>query len=225
MKRRRNRINEILSKRKHAKHISNNNDVGDVYRDIANAAYSEEREIHGYEVVEDNKDWNVRLYRNGSKYVISHRGTASLQDAKTDVSLATGKFLSTDLYKNRVDITKNMLSSLPKDATVDIVGHSLGGTSATFALNDPDINARVGKVHAYNPGTSPFWKSRKDWKGDDSKLHVQTSTGDLVSGFSFPGEKTRVNDLKVGRILKRLAFGPSLIGGLISVGLEAHTIS
>jgi pimeloyl-ACP methyl ester carboxylesterase len=141
-------------------------------------------------------DAGVGLYYDSEKdtYVVAHRGTWELKDAIADTHLISGTLLNTEFFKRRVDATLESLRLVPAGKPVILTGHSLGGTTATYALNNDSIDARVSRVVTYNPGSSPFMRPNTSFRGSDpSKVLNIRRTPDVVSAFATPGRTITSN--------------------------------
>lgn len=206
IKRHRAKITEIVQRKRQAREEARVDFETDLQQLAAVGAYDKEnREQSGFEVVQSTPDGGVKLYKKGDSYVIAHRGTANVQDVGTDYSLLKGDYLKTDSYKERLEATKELMGLVPDDAKVYMTGHSMGGTSSTFALNDKEINRRVEKVVVYNPGSSPFWDSTSEFTGDLKKVKIIRKTTDPVSAWNFPGMRQEVGASKT-KILRNISF-------------------
>lgn len=92
-------------------------------------------------------------------YYIAHRGTATLRDLHTDFLLGIG--VKKDEFKQREQYTLDAIRSIREkdpNAVIRLTGHSLGGTTVNYAMQNPAIGDEVDKAYAYNMGTSPFFK-------------------------------------------------------------------
>ena len=163
----------------------------DIALELATHAYKdpEIQQHKSAHLIANDKNTNVRLYEQNGTYFITHRGTKSLSDVGTDVSLLQGKLLDTDVYKNRLKTTKQFAELVPEHAKLYLTGHSLGATTAAFTLNDPILNQRVTSVIAANPGTSPLFDANKAFTGNQDKIMKISRSGDPISRFSFPGRR------------------------------------
>ena len=104
-----------------------------------------------------------------------HRGTAGLDDVRTDLSLAMNRLEYTQRYQSSLERSHQSAAQHGKHRRVVEVGHSLGGTLAE------DIGIRLGHESvAFNKGTTPF----KTYEGVNRNRHQSYSrSGDAISQF------------------------------------------
>lgn len=184
-------------KRSDAEQIDVGVEFGDEREAATTLAYDSDikigDEISGFKVIADYD--GVRLLQKGDQYIISHRGTrkTSFSDISTDANLALGRLLYDREYLRRVEATRDLVTSLPADANITLVGHSLGGTTAVYALNDPIINDRISNVTVFNPGTTYDFLAPR-FTGTEDKVKVIVNERDPIRFGTLPGEKISAID-------------------------------
>jgi hypothetical protein len=171
----------------------------EIYRQFSQTAYNEVQDTPpaGYQFVSSGADDTVRLYQNDDEYIITHRGTVltNPNDYRSDVNLALGNLLNDPQFQERQAVTKSMLEDIPDSADVRLVGHSLGGTTALYAMNDPDINSRVDQVVTFNLGTTIGILS-PTFTGDVDKILNVKKPSDPISNRRAPGKTRFVEEKK-----------------------------
>lgn len=132
--------------------------------------------------------------RNNGEFVIAHRGTVptNKEDLKADASIASGKIHRNELFRDRATITrqfaeqaKSIASEKGRDARIHYTGHSLGGSTVTYALHTSEnLGDTFGEAHVYNMGSTPtqgrFKYKRKADYGRNGITHHHVR-GDVIS--------------------------------------------
>ena len=91
--------------------------------------------VYDYEL--SNKEDAVYHNPKDNKLLIAYRGTANLDDTKTDASLAFGELRNTKRYDRSIATYDNARSKYSGSKTT-VVGHSLGGSLASAIGRDDD---------------------------------------------------------------------------------------
>lgn len=169
------------------------------YAILASFAYKPEppAQILDYQLISNNRE--VQLYMDGSEYIYSIKGTNTLRDVATDISVFFDTLHTTAHYKRvKRYFTENVL---PKKGNkkITVVGHSLGGSLAIELLNE--FTTDIDKVYGYNVGTgvARFLKSNilnvfsgllsgtegvRKYKEMQGKMRLFTTTLDPLSILS-----------------------------------------
>jgi len=133
----------------------------------------------------------VAHFSKNGNHVVSVKGTNFLNadDVASDAAIATGTTNSDKQFKNRRKTIKKIYKSIPKEDSVTLASHSLGGSIVTSAMaKSKSIRDRTTEAHTFNPGyTKAFHKEittnldKKVRKELQSKLNQHTIRGDIVS--------------------------------------------
>lgn len=121
-----------------------------VYAHAARDVYAapEARSGRGYR--RDLSTAETAVYeRAGARPLVAFRGSANLDDAKTDAALALGQLKSTARWKRSREELARVRAALGDD--FEAVGHSLGGTLAAAHADEHNMHATV-----FNPGATAF---------------------------------------------------------------------
>jgi len=118
-----------------------------------------------------NKEDAVYHNPKDNKLLIAYRGTANLDDAKTDASLAFGELRNTKRY-DRSENTYHKAKSKYNGSNTTLVGHSLGGSLASAIGRDSDSIISFNKGNGLIPSTATKTKS------NEKSYRIK---GDLVS--------------------------------------------
>jgi len=110
-----------------------------------------------------------------NKLVMSVRGTASLDDVKTDFEMLRGRLKDTDRYK-RADTSLKKAKEKYSGYDTTITGHSLGSAISSRIASGND------KVISYNKAEVGGKKNKKEISIRDS--------GDIISGLGMFGSHT-----------------------------------
>ena len=135
-----------------------------------------------------------------NQIVLSIRGTkpSSVDDLKADGMILMGMLRYSGRYKNALKKIKQLIR-VKKEASLIVVGHSLGGSIALELAKDPAVFRAVNMFYCYNPGFTPadamasLTKSGKDRNKIKQKVKIYTTGArDLISAFSglHPSAKT-----------------------------------
>jgi hypothetical protein len=146
----------------------------------------------GYELDEANTDKDVLTAKRGNNIHINYTGTNvnSPRDIISDVALATGVQRINPQFKERRQITRQIMRKYGDDKDYSLGGHSLGGSIALDTLKQSkSIRDRTQVAHVFNPGyTLPFHNSikvdKKVKRQLDTKVNIHRVKGDIVSAHA-----------------------------------------
>ena len=197
---------------------------GDIpFATAARSAYSNQDPPDGYTLANDFD--GVRVFeRNGTgsekHFIIAHRGSENLRDIKSDAMLALGKYSS--VYEARLKMTGKAIRAIRKkfpNAKIYMAGHSLGGTTANYAMRDKYVQNNVDQTVVFNMGASPLLPQPL---APDTQHY--SARGDVVSLFASSTER-KFNTPK--SIINTVAtIGNPMVSvptGLLAV-IKAHSI-
>eukprot|EP00965_Chrysotila_dentata_P125227 4140244-Pleurochrysis_carterae.AAC.8 len=109
-----------------------------------------------------------------SEIIVSLRGTSvfNTEDLALDARIAAGKSLeNTDRYLEALDVVGSLRSQYP-EASLSVVGHSLGGTIAEELTRKEQVRSYV-----FNEGSSPMsWLTEEDDTSIDKTTHSNMTT-------------------------------------------------
>lgn len=154
--------------------------ASDVYKPV------NERKLRGLIPELSNDEIAVYASEGNQPALVALRGSANLDDAKTDGHLALGRLRKTDRWKRtaaHLDHVRNTLGN-----NFDLTGHSLAGSLALeYARDHPEL-----RTIAYNPGASiPDVIGAARTLPDNARVY--SSAGDVVSALS----SARVGDVRI----------------------------
>lgn len=129
---------------------------------------------------------HTTVYKNtkDNRIVVAYRGTqvSDFSDMSTDLAIALGaENISKRFRKHKRDF-QNITAHYGDDKDYVVVGHSLGGSIASFITNEFDD---VSEAHVFNPGSgiSSLRErvSSKDSSDLNNRLHRHFMVGDPIS--------------------------------------------
>jgi len=174
-----------------------------IIKDMVQNSYNDPNEFVRW----NDEELGVRVYELGeNEFLITHRGTSLNRgnDLKADISIALGFYKSNDLFNDRLKATKTIIENIKKDnpdVKIIIGGHSLGGKTAEFSLQDEYIfnNVEHGEL---------FSVFRPQIEND--KVDYNRISGDILS----TGPATKKN---------KIGFWPTRFG-TIARAVYGHSI-
>ncbi len=132
-----------------------------------------DKHLGNYVYDTDLSNDETAIYHNPmeNKLLIGYRGTANLDDAKTDATLPFGELRNTKRY-DRSKATYDNARSKYSGSKTTVVGHSLGGSLASAIGRDDD------DIVSFNKGNSLIPSSATKTKKNEKSYRIK---GDLVS--------------------------------------------
>lgn len=190
----------------------NKDDIYAIFSDAAYQPLAKSEEIakkHGYSVDPDLSTPDATTFVKDGRAIVAYRGTSQLRDLVPDLHIAIGS----RKHKRFDDAEELARRAAKKYKTVDVAGHSLGGTQALHVNDKLGLNA-----HVFNPGATLGDKVKRP------NVRVVRDNKDVISaGLSVPsGQEARVNT-KSSSILDKALSAASPMGVIRSLW-RAHSI-
>jgi len=166
-------------------------------RDVAKAAYTHDKNVQGYTLVEGLSTPETAVYVNASNKhaIIGVRGTVNARDVWTDVSIARGTLGKSARYARTsrdIEVAHEALAGY----NVSITGHSLGGS----LVNEYTARNASMRGASFNSGYAVPW--RRQTRGDrvDRDYAEYINRNDFVSaGAMFRGSRSYQRRYSNGR--------------------------
>lgn len=143
----------------------------------------------GYET--KSIDRGVAHFQKDDHNVLSIKGTnpTNFRDLASDLKIGIGLTSKDKQFKERKKKVKKILKTIPKEQSVNISGHSLGGSIATSMMaQSKSIRDKVDKVDNFNTGYTKAFHAeiKKDItpavrKELNSKITHHVVSGDVIS--------------------------------------------
>ena len=159
----------------------------------------------GYEVASITKG-TAHYKNNKGNHVVSLKGTNPLnvKDLISDFKLGVGLQHHDEQFKGRKKAVKAIYKTIPDKETINLTGHSLGGSVATNVLAESgSIRDRTKKAHLFNTGyTKKFHNSLSTNLDSDErkllnkKITHHHNTTDIISKDLQAGSIGSVNKYK-----------------------------
>jgi len=133
----------------------------------------------------------IKIYQNGTSYLIAVRGTADARDVASWASVAANKLSGKDRYKEDYKIVTDFVAKHPSPpASYYLTGHSLGSAIALQLRRDiPALNVAPGT--AFNGALQPI-----DLLKPDARFHEVYASRDplyLAEGHFYRNHEVKEN--------------------------------
>jgi len=152
----------------------------------------------GYKIDKKLSLYDIMVFYNNKKnnYYIVHRGTqprsrTGVADLFTDAKLfLTGK---SQRMENRLDETEDIIKLIKRknpDATISLGGHSLGGTTSSYAMTSPYVLNNVNELitlNAFYGGLFDIYQNNMNELNDEDIMKLNEKSthhrmeGDIIS--------------------------------------------
>jgi hypothetical protein len=123
-----------------------------LHANISQQAYNKTRDddVQGYDYIQQLSNRDSVVYINSITHhvIIGFKGTNSASDIVPDLAILSGTVGLSPHFKRAVELYDKVHSMFPP-FTIDLTGHSLGGTIAEYVNKQRHIS---GKVVNFNPG-------------------------------------------------------------------------
>ena len=149
--------------------------------------------ITGYELhPSSNHQRGVFINKDKKDIVVSHRGTntSSKSNLISDIAIGFGTQGSTERFQRAVRKDKKIKKMFP-DHTIQITGHSLGGTIGAQSSKENNIRGIFYNIGSGIPSLSTILSQRQ--KKDDNITHYSTN----YDPISIQSKKFNINQVRV----------------------------
>ena len=170
-----------------------------------------------------NPDIATYKHKSLNHFIIAHRGTdigssTIGKQLKADFKILIGDKKSDTLHRQRAKRTEEIIRKIREtnpDDEIFLTGHSLGGSSAQYAMTRPFVRDNVKTLNTFNSGSSllggkELAPSGKAYQDIAKKSTHHSIRGDLIS--------ENVSKSMIGRIIKyNSKTKPTISGALFKL--------
>lgn len=165
------------------------------------------------------RDISVLTNKDENRSIIAHRGTdlsgsSKFKDLQADLSLLFGG--KPDLFDKRLKRTVLVAKKLREqntDSTIDLTGHSLGGSSSAYALSKSKyLRDNVNMLQTFNAGSSPLDSHKL--KENESQVIHNVVEGDPISE-NLKGQSSNVNIVAGKKDMPKIS--DRIVGAITSI--------